>query len=1120
MKKVIIIGLVGILLIFCGIFLETNIQYSNMFIDSKTNLEGTVETTKKNKESYWDTKNAPVFYGATKITIKKGIIDQFDVLDTRFRVFAKDFEDGDLTHKITHSGTVDTNKAGTYSITYKVKDNHNNETTLTVPVIVTEDENAKINVERTLYTLPSVWNIALAGTHRCNSGDRQILGIYMPKESSIKVRALSTNGNMAITFITNDRQKEISQTLSNNGEWLTLQNKLNNGTYEAAVPYIKTAYLNKGDKDLTKTYKIELEYDTSVSELNYYHYKDNQEKYYQKWRESKAEYSVVENEVLTIVVPFHDIDRMVNHRFYGNGFTTLDQFFEYYKKAVDKMDNYIGLSLNPEKITDQNVRTRYIVRANIHGAGAAYYAGDHVGINSASVSSFFQMNWGGLHELAHGYQGNFGKGQMGLGETSNNILGHYIQIDKSIYFHPGDWLGNLKSIETGKNSVRESGKPYNENDVSTRLYMIVNLLDTFEGGTTYGKMFSWVREQVNSGNIASNYSANQDLYTLALADLYQVNIIPYMESWGLKITDSVKEDVISRNLPSITILKDMVSDQSLSKIMQEEKSELKYTPVKNDIYRKYNITGNATIKIDIDDINKLKGKNILIKDGKDIIKSVEINSNSIKLANLPAGSYQLQMPILNEYGQNSMSILVKENDTIAYTYQYKKLENMDSNNYLSFILKGYFDTYGYKLTFSDSYKKAKIEFGGAAYNGISEAAVKITDDKGKVISNEVKGYDNKGNLVNGGLYFNFNKGAYQVDLKPGYIIEITHSKFAQKVVWTNTLLNEEAKEYRPTATKTKYIVVENGVRMESMSEDEQQDISYQAFKKYATSIIDAYQKKVTDEELNNKFINFKEKSNIIYLYNNLRKEDQNTYQELIEKIKKGGTPTISTIGKLEYQVGEKFDLYSLIEAIDNEDGKINIDSKNTKIVSNINENMAGTYTVTYQVSDSDQNISTHQLQIRINGNNQNTPSIDDQPTVTPPVNDGGNQGSDQPIITPPSSDEDEGTNQPDVTPPSNDNENQEVDQPIITPPSSDENEETNQPSITPPTTTNKDLEAKDSLDHNKDLNSNQNDISIMEVEVPNTASDSSIYMYLLGFIILSFGVGIVFCYTKKQSNLS
>lgn len=84
------------------------------------------ENIKKNPDSYWGTKNAPLFYGTTKITLKKGIIDEFNVLDTRFRIFARDFEDGDLSQKIKHSGEVKIDEVGEYEIIYTVTDSHNN----------------------------------------------------------------------------------------------------------------------------------------------------------------------------------------------------------------------------------------------------------------------------------------------------------------------------------------------------------------------------------------------------------------------------------------------------------------------------------------------------------------------------------------------------------------------------------------------------------------------------------------------------------------------------------------------------------------------------------------------------------------------------------------------------------------------------------------------------------------------------------------------------------------------------------------------------------------------------------------------------------------------------------
>lgn len=539
----------------------------NMVLQIFGNLSFAVTTNqteeKKHPESYWSTKNAPMFYGATKITLPKGIIDEFDVLDARFRIFAKDFEDGDLTPYITHSGEVKLDEVGKHEITYTVTDSHKNTTTLVVPVIVTEEEDTNIIVERTIYTTPSVWNMDLAEFSRCNYGDRQILGVYLSNNQSIKARIVSSESALAINFFNNDQYTESSTTIPVTGEWVTLENRKDGIGYEN-VPLLRTTVLSKENTVINKSYVIELQYDETIEPLNYYHYLDDEQAFRSDWLKSGNRYGVIESETMLLVVPLLDMNYMTNY--YNNGFTSLDKFLEYYQKVVEKMDEYVGLEFNPEKITNQNVRTKYVLKANRHGVGAAYYAGDHVGVNNASMASFFEMNWGGLHELAHGYQGSLGKGEMQLGEVSNNIIGHYIQIDKSIYFHSGNWLGELSVIEEERNAQRLSGKTFLEVDEPSRLYVIINLLNTFEKGTTYGKLYSWYREQLYQGRRMTN----QDAYVEGIAELYKVNIIPYMEAWGLKISDEAKAKVYENNYPLMNILKDMVNNNTLQTVMSGE----------------------------------------------------------------------------------------------------------------------------------------------------------------------------------------------------------------------------------------------------------------------------------------------------------------------------------------------------------------------------------------------------------------------------------------------------------------------------------------------------------------------------------------------------------------------
>ena len=987
----------------------------NMVLQVFGNVSFAVTTNqteeKKHPESYWSTQNAPMFYGATKITLQKGIIDEFDVLDARFRIFAKDFEDGDLTPYITHSGEVKVNEVGEHEITYTVTDSHKNTTTLVVPVIVTEEEDTNIIVERTIYTTPSVWNMDLAEFSRCNYGDRQILGVYLSNNQSIKARIVSSESALAVNFFNNDQYTESSMTISVTGEWVTLENRKDGIGYES-VPLLRTTVLSKENTVINKSYVIELQYDETIEPLNYYHYLDNEQAFRSDWLKSGNRYGVIESETMLLVVPFLDMNYMTNY--YRNGFTSLDKFLEYYQKVVEKMDEYVGLEFNPEKITNQNVRTKYVVKANRHGVGAAYYAGDHVGVNNASMASFFEMNWGGLHELAHGYQGSLGKGEMQLGEVSNNIIGHYIQIDKSIYFHSGNWLGELSVIEEERNAQRISGKTFLEDEPS-RLYVIINLLNTFEKGTTYGKLYSWYREQLYQGRRMTN----QDAYVEGIAELYKVNIIPYMEAWGLKISDEAKANVYENNYPLMNILKDMVNDNTLQTVMSGEGIDRKYGLVSNQVLQKYSSEGKMTLQIDIDDITQIQGKVIHIKDGKDIIKSIKIENNQIEEA-LPIGTYFLQMPVINGYSYQYAYVQIKEDMENVHTYSYEKLEDIDYDNYLMFRVLGYnYDTIAYQLTFKEQYTKAEIRYPNQSAMSGNEY-VKIYDTKGDIVTEDI---------ATGG-YFDFNKGTHEITLEPGYVIEICYpNKFANKVVVYNTLTNTIIPEYKAIGTITRYTVIENGIVREDMSEENAEDVAYAQLKVHLVSIIEAYKQKVTEEELQNKRINYEEKTQIIDAYNQLREQDKVPYTSLINKIKQGGIPKITVIAPtLEFEKGTPIDVYAFIKAVDNEDGVIVIDKNSTVVKTNLKNEEAGTYFVTYEVLDSDNNIGTKTIEITIIADEEDIeiPDIPDEETIPP--------------TTEPDDEEDE------VTPPEIDDGDKEDDE--ILPPETDDDKEEGE--ITPP----------------------------------------------------------------------
>ena len=108
-----------------------------------------------------------------------------------------------------------------------------------------------------------------------------------------------------------------------------------------------------------------------------------------------------------------------------------------------------------------------------------------------------------------------------------------------------------------------------------------------------------------------------------------------------------------------------------------------------------------------------------------------------------------------------------------------------------------------------------------------------------------------------------------------------------------------------------------------MSKEDADELAYIQLKQHLVSMIEEYKQKVTEQELNNRLINIKEKTSIINAYNQLREIDQIPYIELINSIEKGGSPVITVVAdKLDYDIGTQINLYSLIKAMDNEDGPI------------------------------------------------------------------------------------------------------------------------------------------------------------------------------------------------------
>lgn len=933
--------------------------------------------------SFYDVKAAPIFYGATKITITKDAVSEFSTKDSRFRVFAKDYEDGDVTPNIVcEYNNVNPTASGNYEVRYLVKDKHGNKSELTVPVTVLDESGGRFVVERTVYAVPKMENLSFVGTERCNRGDRQILGIYVPKDASFKARNLSTNveNDFQITFFTNTRRQNSFSAISKSPNVYSEIKNINGGVSYAAVPLITSPRLKEEKADVT--YKIELSYDSNVKPLDYYHYKDDEQAFITEWKNSKTEFGVVDGEAMLVVVPFGDVDKLSNYKEVGYNapFESLNAFFEYYLEVVNRMDEAIGLSFNPTSWLDRNYRTKYTCVADSAMAGiGAYYEETFIAVASNTAAPFFQYGWGTLHEIAHGYQGFLGRGNtkglnLGLNETGNNVLAYYVQNDRSLYKGVDNWLGGtLKEVEESKNALCLSGAEVFVTgasayvNTSEKLYALVNLFNAFEGAKTYGKLFSYYRATAYEKGV--NAFTVPDVYAKFFAEEYRANVVPYLKAWKLAISDEVDMEVFSKELTPFVIPDDIVGKDGATNMAQSGKIDLIYGAVK-EADLKLNDEVDLTVNFNIDDFSVINGRKIgLYKDGK-LVKAVSIDGKTMKIKNLKVGVYGILVPAFIDYDVKNPSFVLKTDAENRLEIDYRKVETGKIFHPTKLRLMGIRGTEGFSLEFKENNTKATASLGAADMGNQNSywksrpdevfASVTVLNNDGKTVAE----YAIKGN----GYFLHLTGLETELDVEYGYRVKVFTHKPENVGVWSIYIDKEKPKEiarYKTTEQTTIYEITKNGLKKLGEEFDVEQVLG-EAIKDELLKRLDDYAKNTSESDVKNLRVQKDIKREILSVYDMLSETDKNEYKEFFRKIKYGRAPKIVTkADRIVIKKGEKIDLRSLISITDAED--IVIDSSAASVETKLNTDKIGTYSVNYSVSDYDKNNATATIEIVVEG---------------------------------------------------------------------------------------------------------------------------------------------------------
>ena len=172
---------------------------------------------------------------------------------------------------------------------------------------------------------------------------------------------------------------------------------------------------------------VEFKWTDGMEQISYYRYKDDEAAFFADWHENDLSYAIIEGSAATFLVPVKDRDNVINHNNDRYSFATIDEMLEWYADFVEYYDTMVGLDFYAKEQYNQNVRAKFFIYANEHGAGLAYYSGDHSAFNGNELADYLLKSWLALHEFGHGYEGALATREYSFVETTNNILAYHFQ---------------------------------------------------------------------------------------------------------------------------------------------------------------------------------------------------------------------------------------------------------------------------------------------------------------------------------------------------------------------------------------------------------------------------------------------------------------------------------------------------------------------------------------------------------------------------------------------------------------------------------------------------------------------------------------------------------------------
>ncbi|HFX3844209.1 TPA: putative mucin/carbohydrate-binding domain-containing protein [Enterococcus faecium] len=521
-------------------------------------------------------------------------------------------------------------------------------------------------VSKEVFFLPEPKYLLKEGRKMAAYHDRQDLGIALEGNTKIKIRQSndSYKSQVKLRLLGNDSKLEKEKNIGSEWQTIDVENSL--------VPFIETPF---GDENATNKPRIELVIlEGTAKRLPIYDESSNKNDFINTWISNRTSFSLIKGKKFQMLVP--SIDQNVI-----KSINIQELIHEYDNQLFVLFDTLTGTKKNSENPIHEEEKQRYFIKADAHGAGAAYYGNNWTAQNSLSMDSYLKMNWLPLHEIGHGYE--VPSKEMYIIDVLNNVYGTIYQDKYLDNFIKDSWVFN--GNKTGRindvaNNLLIKNSGYDGQSYQGKLLLLLSIIDkmTQEG---FVKFNQYHREVANNGGDASDLV---QLFIEFCQKNYNYNLVPYFNTLNLTVDDRTANQFVKNGSKPLAMLAQVVPDEQIERAINElgfnTNLKSKLSLVSNSDINTLGISSN--IHLSFTNFEIIQGSKLRFKDGDKVVKEVNVDNSEIDISDMPNGIYSVEL----DNGHiifDKQYVYVKNNDNIELTaidnYIIKRVKELFSN---------------------------------------------------------------------------------------------------------------------------------------------------------------------------------------------------------------------------------------------------------------------------------------------------------------------------------------------------------------------------------------------------------------------------------------------------------